>query len=226
MAIGTAYFVMVCFDNSEFNRTVIISICLLMVLILSVSTFHREFEFKNSKSIWTATLKTNPTDSMVLFKYGQAVGGKKGQQAFQQAISNPKPFVWRAKTLLSIAQYESSVGNHEKAVVYIGKALEMDNSSENNLYAVFIFLNINDEDISIKEKYIKMAIDCHKAAYRQKKTVFGLYQIASLLKFVDENRKAEKLFLEIISQYPDSKYAIYAATQLKKKSLSKPVLQL
>ena len=214
MAIGAAYFLMVCIEKKGFNRTVIITICFLMVLILAVSTLQREFVFKNSKTIWTATLKTNPTNSMVLFKYGQAVGGKEGQHAFKKAVSNPKPFVWRAKTLLSIAQYESSNGNHEEAVVYIKKAFEIENSPENYLYAAFILLKINDEDISIKEKYIIMAIDCYQMAYRQKKTVFVLYQIATLSKHIKNFKQANELFRKIVKEYPQSKYAVYAKKQL------------
>ncbi|MEN8123475.1 MAG: hypothetical protein ABFS35_24275, partial [Bacteroidota bacterium] len=119
MAIGAASLLLNFQEKKIFDSNLLITICLIIILILSVATFQREFVFKDSKSIWTATLKTNPDNGMVLQKYAQAVGLEEGQKAYRKAVANPEPFVWRAEALLGIAQYESSIGNHDSALQYI-----------------------------------------------------------------------------------------------------------
>ncbi|MEN8212692.1 MAG: hypothetical protein ABFR31_13310, partial [Thermodesulfobacteriota bacterium] len=130
----------------------------------------------------------------------------------------PEPFVWRAEALLGIAQYESSIGNHDSALQYILQALEEKGNREINLYAASILEKMEEEDLTIRRKHLKMAINFYKKAYSQKKSAFILYQIATLLRSVDENQEAENFFLKVIKKYPNSKYAVYSKKSLERKS--------
>ena len=100
-------------------------VCTSLIVIFAVTTLNREFVWKNSKTLWMDTLKKNPDNSMVLFKYGQTVGGEKGQRAFKKALANSENFKWKFLTLMEIARYESSIGNYDESIVNLEKALNV-----------------------------------------------------------------------------------------------------
>jgi len=213
MALFTRYF----YENKFLSQKSLVVLCILIITLMSVTTFQREFAFKNSKAIWNATLKTNPDSSMVLCLYGQTVDKKEGKAAYQKAVSNPKPFKWRAKALINLAQYEMADGNYQKALLHIDNALVMEDNYENYHNAAYILSTVQDQEQSVINHLRKKAIQCYKQAYSRKKTAFVLYRIATLLKLLGENDEATFFFNQILKNYPESKYAGYSKKQLNKK---------
>lgn len=216
MGIGLAVMFKHAYEQKYISTKTLFIICALLIAVMMIPTFFRLFAFNDSKTIWTATVKVNPKSSMVLCKYGQALGGKEGKIAFQRAISNPEPFKWRAKALLVLGQYEIDSGNYQEGLRYIDEALKIEGNYKNYFNAASILSNGNSQDQLIHEQQIERAIYYFKQAYAMKKTVFVLYKIASLLNHLGETKEAKNLFLKIIGNHPKSKYAVYAKKQLSK----------
>lgn len=183
--------------------------CMGIVLILSGSTVNRMFVWKDSQSLWADTLRKNPENSMVLFKYAQAFGGKEAQWAYQKAVANSENFKWKTMALLKIAAYERSVGNNDRAMATLEKALEGTPSFDTYCQAAEIVLGMETCDTQKKQGVIEKAIEYYGFAHAQKKTAFVLYRIGILLKKIDKIDEANTLFRQLVEKYPDSKYAFH-----------------
>lgn len=216
MSIAMVFLIKSFYEKGIFSSKGLIIVCGILILTFSVSTLNREFVWKDSQSLWADTLKKNPDSSMVLFKYGQAFGGEKGQWAYQKAIANSDDFKWKAMTFMEIANYERSVGNYDIAIVNFEKALNMKNSFKNYCEAAAVVLSMESEDIQKEQEYISKAIEYYQLAYAKKKPPFVLYKIGILLKKIDKIDEANELFIKIIKKYPASIYALHAKKQLGK----------
>lgn len=198
------------------NTPLIVIVCI-YILMLSASTVNREFVWKNGKTLWADTLEKNPDSSMVLFKYGQSIGGKKGQWAYHKAIENATHFKWKAMTLMAIARYEGSIGNTDTALLNIKKALNVEKTYDNYCEAAEIVLKLGRQDSLREQAFITQAIEFYRAADSKKKTAYVLYKTGILLKRINKMDQANELFTIIIRRYPGSPYALYAKTHLSRK---------
>ncbi len=214
MATGVAFFFRHLHTSGDIPESGIFMICVLMLLVLSVSASQRQFVFKDDTSIWTATLKTNPESSMVLCMYGQAVEGPAKKEAYQKAVANPKPFKWRAKALIILANLEMTDGNYEKGMEYIKDALELESRYEHLLNAAIIFAHTTNDNPIVKDNFRRKAVHYYKKAYSKKKNPFVLYKAAQLLFHLGENSASEAIYEKIEKQHPTSKYAVYAKKHL------------
>jgi len=214
MGIGLTLMFKYLYEKKYISNKSLLTICILLIAVITVTTFFRLFVFNNSKTIWTATLKLNPENSMVLCMYGLAMEGKERQKAFHRAISNPKPFKWRAKALLVLGQYEMASGNYNKSLECVDEALKIQGSYKNYCSAALILLNARDQDQSLNKRHIKRALQYYKKAYARRKSVFVLYKIATLLNHSGEYAEARGIFEEIIQNHPKSKYAAYSKKHL------------
>jgi len=189
---------------------------IVLILVFSITTFNREFVWRNNQTLWADTLKKNPNSSMVLFKYGQAFGREKEIWAYKKAIAISDNFKFKDLTLLEIAEYEKSVGNYDKAIENIEKALAINKNFENLCQAAEIILSIGLENKHLEKEYTAQAIPYYKSAYKTHKTAFVLYEIGILMKKTGRQAEAIQIFKKVIHKHPKSKYALYAGIQLKK----------
>lgn len=206
------------YENGTFSCKYLLIFCGVIFLIFSISTLNREFVWENSKALWADTLKKNPENSMVLFKYGQTFGGEKAQWAYKKALANSDDFKWKATTLMNVATYESSLGNYDKAIELFEQALTIKKTAAYYREIADNILNMKADDIQTEQNYIKKAIGYYRLSYMKKKTPFVLFKIGILLKKTDKTDKANELFKEIVNKYPDSKYALHAKKQLEKNN--------
>ena len=216
MGIGVGLTARYIYHKKIVSRRVVFSLCTLLIAVLTVTTFNRLFDFKDSKSIWAATLKRNPESSMVLCKYGEAAQGEEGKIAFQKAVSNPKPFKWRAKAYLVLSQYAMREGRIKQGLKYIEKALETEPNYKNYSDAAAILSGTvgESEELTNITDLKKKAIFYYKKAYSKKKNLFVLYKTATLLNIVGERNEAVQVFKTIIQNHPTSQYASYAKKHL------------
>ncbi len=216
MSIAVAFFLKISYQKGIFNDKSLMIVCTSLIVIFASTTLNREFVWKESKTLWADTLKKNPDNSMVLFKYGQTFGGEEGQWAFKKAIASSENFKWKSMTFMEIAKDERSNGNYDESIVNLEKALEVKKSFTNYRDAAQIVSGFDSNNIQKQQEYINKAIEYFKLAYGKKKTSFVLFKTGILLIKVGKNNEAEELFVEIIRKFPDSKYAFYAKKQLEK----------
>lgn len=215
MGIGLALLFNFLYEQKYLSNKNLLIIGTLLIAVIAIPAFFRLFAFNDSRTIWTKTLKVNPNNSMVLCKYGEAVKGKERQIAFQRAVSNPKPFRWRAKALLVLSQYEINAGNFEQGFKYIDQALKIEDNYKNYVNVASILSTIKDKEPLAHKRHIKRAVHYYKKAYNIRKTVFVLYKTASLLSHIGEIEEAKQLFDTIIQNHPQSKYAVYSKKHLE-----------
>lgn len=153
---------------------------------------------------------------MVLFKYGQVFGGETEIWAYKKAIAGSEYFKFKDVTLLGIAEYESSAHNYDKAVENIETALNIKKNFENLCQAAGIVLSIGADDKRLEKEYTAQAIQYYQSAYKKRRTAFVLYRIGTLMRTAGRHEEAIQVFEKVILKHPSSKYALYAATQLKK----------
>jgi hypothetical protein len=192
---------------------------IVLALIFSIATFNREFVWKNSQSLWADTLKKNPDSSVVLFGYGHAFGGETGIWAYKKAIAISKSFKYKDLAHMEIAEYERSVRNYDAAIENIDKALNIKKNFRNLCQAAKIILSIGTDDKRLEKEYTAQAIQYYQSAYKKRKTAFVLYRIGTLMKTADRQAEAMQIFKKVIHKHPNSKYALFAGTQLKNKTL-------
>jgi tetratricopeptide (TPR) repeat protein len=155
---------------------------------------------------------------MVLFKYGQTFGGEEGQWAFKKAIASSENFKWKSMTFTKIAEYESSIGNYDESIENLEKALAVKKSFSNYRDAAQIVSGFDTNNIQKQQEYINKAIEYFQLAYSKKKSPFVLFKTGILFNKIGKNDDADKLFVEIIRKFPDSKYALYSKKQLGKNN--------
>ena len=190
----------------------------ILIITFAGTTLNREFVWKNRKTLWMDTLKKNPDNSMVLFKYGQTFGGEKGQRAFKKALANSENFKWKFLTLMEIAKYESSIGNFDESIVNLEKALSVKKNFASYRDAAQIVSGFGSNNPLQQQEYINKAIKYFKLAYSKKKRPFVLFKAGILLNKIGNNDDANKLFVEIIKKFPDSKYALNAKKLFEKNN--------
>ena len=194
---------------------------IVLIFIFSMATFNREFVWKNSQSLWADTLRKNPDSSTVLFKYGQAFGGETEIRAYKKAIALSKIFKFKDLTLLKVAEHEKSVGNYDKAIENIEKALRIKKTFDNLCQAAEIILSIGTDDEFLKKEYTAQAIQYYLSAYEKRNTAFVLYRIGILMEKAGMRAEAMQIFKKVIHKHPNSKYALYANTLLKNLNFMK-----
>lgn len=215
-AMGLTTFFMYCRKRRIFSTSVVIVVLVSIILSWSVAAFVRQFDFKNDETIWTQTLKTNPDDSNVLFMYGKAVGGIEGQKAYHKALAYPGTFTFKAETHFDIALYESKMGNHKTAVHHLNKALSINSSYRNYLWAATILLNFGSTNSDVLERqYIIKALAYLEKARTIRESAFILSNIAIQLAYLGEIEEAKEIYLKILEKYPNSKYAASARKYLE-----------
>ncbi len=198
----------------SFKSQVIVFMAL--IFIFSMATFNRAFVWKDSKTLWADTLKKNPDSSMVWFKYGQAFGGETEIMAYKKAIAISENFKYKDIALLGIAEYERSVGNYDKAVENIEKALSINKTFDNLSQAAQIVLSMESRDKGLEKKYMDQAIEYYKSAYEKQRLAFILYRIGILMRESGRQQEAMQVFEAVIYRHPDSTYAIYCQKMLLK----------
>ncbi len=216
MGTGAAFFFRYIHKNRCIPESGIAMICVLIIAVLSISTFQRQFAFKDDKSIWAATLKANPDSSMVLCMYGQTVKGVAKKASYQKAVTNPKPFKWRAKALIILASLEMTDQNYGAGQKYIENALALEPKYEHFLNAAIIYAHAKNYDPSVTSRFKRKAVYYYKKAYSKKKDAFVLYKAAQLLFHLGEADEARKMYERIKKHHPSSKYAVYAKKHLAK----------
>lgn len=217
MAIGLTSFFLRWYERQLISTNLLVVILVSIILIWSLPTLFRQFDFNSSQAIWTHTLKRNPDNGNVLFMYGSAVRGIEGQRAYHKALEISEPYGFKYKTHFNVAQYESEHGNHETAVEHIEKALDLKSSYNSYTWASMILLNFGSMNGNVLDKkYVYKAVDYLKKANAQRESVYTLNEIAAHLAYLGEVDQANRFYREIIEKYPDSKYAGYAKKQLAK----------
>ncbi|RLB88192.1 MAG: hypothetical protein DRH26_14100 [Deltaproteobacteria bacterium] len=187
-----------------------------LIFIFSITTFDREFVWKDSQSLWADTLKKNPDVSNVLYAYGHAFGGDTKIWAYNKAIASSETFKYKDITLLGIADYERFFGNYDKAVENIEKALSIKKSFDNLIQAAEIVLPMEKDDKGLEKEYMAQAIEYYKAAYKKRNVAFILYQIGILMIRSGRSKEAVQVFEEVIRKHPNSNYSIYCQKLLHK----------
>nr|WP_319392810.1 hypothetical protein [uncultured Desulfobacter sp.] len=210
MGVGFALFLKSLSDKKQLSLYASSRIGIAIICLFIVSTFNRQFIFKGDKTLWTATLKTNPNDSMVLCMYARAMKGQDKKTAFQKALSNPAPFKWRAKAMLKLAQIAMQEKNYEKALEQIQVALNIENTLQNCLSAASILARIPVSEQEKNKKYTKAAVAYYKKAYDKEKNALFIYNAAKLLVHLGEDKEADRLFKVILKKHPKSKYATFS----------------
>ncbi|WP_300460951.1 hypothetical protein [Desulfobacula sp.] len=223
LSVSLAAICMVAYGRSVVQRGLISSkkqwiVFFAIIFVFSIATVQREFVWKNSQSLWADTLKQNPDSSMVLFKYGQAFGGETEIWAYQRAIANSDNFKFRDVTFLGIARYESAVQNYDKAIENIDKALAIKKNFNNLCQAAEIVLSMKAEDERMGKEYTAQAIKYYQIAYTKRKTAFVLYKIGTLMNQTCQKAESMQILEKVRHNHPNSKYALYAGTLLKKMS--------
>jgi hypothetical protein len=191
-----------------------------IIAISAFTTLNREFVWKDSRTLWSDTLKKNPCSSMVLFKYGQAFGKDTGFRAWKRAIALSGDFKYMDLTCLGIAEYEARAHHYEKAGEFIEKALKTRKTYKNLCRAAEIIQSFEIPDYEQKQLWIKKAIRYYSTAYKKKKNAFILFETAKLMKQAGMNSGAVAVLKKLITEYPDSKYAVYAARLLERRGKS------
>jgi len=217
MAAGSRHFVEKGVISSQ-KRWIFL---IVLIFIFSFATFNRVFVWKNSKTLWAETLDQNPDSSMVLFKYGQALGGKTKIWAYQKAIANSEHFKFKDITLLGIAEYEISIKKYDKAIKDIEKALKIKNNFENLCQAAVIILSMETSNKNLQREYKTMALQYYQAAYKKRRSGFVLFKIGVLMKETNRTMEAMQIFEKVTINHPTSRYALYSGMQLKNYNMKK-----
>lgn len=215
MSIGTTTFIQWLYEVKKIPFTIIVAAVIVLLSVNAISTFHRQFDFKDDKSIWSATLKNNPKDSMVLCLYGQYSDGKEKRKAFKKAVDTPKPFKWRAKATLTLAEFEMTDGKYQKAMQLIDQALRIEKNYENYYRAATIIYGSHIKDTTFESKRIDLALEYFQKAYKKRKTADAIYKIATILKELGKVTEAKIKFQELLKRHPKSEYAKYSEQHLR-----------
>ncbi len=218
LSISIVFFLKNFYQNGIINEKNLMTVCIILIVIFAGTTLNIEFVWKNSKTLWIDTLKKNPDNSMVLFKYGQTFGGEEGQRAFKKAIASSETFKWKSMTFMEIGKYEGSIGNYDESIKNLEKALNIKKSFSNYRDAAQIVSGFDCSNSHNQLEYINKTIEYYKMAYSRRKTPSVLFQTGILLRKTGKNDDADKLFAEIIKKFPDSKYALYSKKQLEKNN--------
>nr|WP_319490917.1 tetratricopeptide repeat protein [uncultured Desulfobacter sp.] len=215
MSIGTIAFIQWFSLVKKIPSPIIVTAVIILLSINTICTFHRQFDFNDDKSIWRATLKTNPENSMVLCLYGQYSAGKEKRRAFEKAVANPEPFKWRDKATLTLAEFKMAEGKYQEAIQLINKALKIKKNYDNYYRAATIIYLADIKDDSFESKRFDLALEYFQEAYKKRKTADAIYKIASSLKQLGKKAEARIKFNELIKRYPKSEYAKYAEKHLR-----------
>lgn len=209
-AVGATLLVKHIEEKHVINRKAIISFCCIIILILSISTLDRIFVWKDSKSLWSDTLKKNPENSMVLFKYGQAMGEDEREWAYRKALAVSDNFKWRALALFEIAKFEKDAGNYDQSITNFDSALRLRGTFDTYYSAAHIISDIGFKNFENRNKYFSKAIELYKLAYSKRKKPVVLYKAAVLLNKSGKKREAKELLLRIVENHPASLYALHS----------------
>lgn len=215
MSIGIAMLFQWMYQYKKSPPKIIITTIIIFLSVNTISTFYRQFDFKDDRSIWRVTLKNNPENSMVLCLYGQSLEGKEKQKAFEKAVSSPEPFKWRDKATLTLAGFEMADGKYQEAMQLIDQALRIKKNYENYYHAATIIYESDIEDATFELERIDLALGYFQEAYKKRKTADSIYKIATILKKSGKNTEARIKFQELIKRYPKSEYAKYSEKHLR-----------
>lgn len=191
---------------------------IVIILVFSVSTFNRQSVWKNSRQLWTDTLKKNPESSMVLFKYGQAFSGETRVDAYRKALAGGKYFKYKDLALLGLAEYEMDQKNIQSAMDYIDQALAVKKSYSNLYKSALILSSIGQPVEPVELNAAEQALEYYQKAYQKKKSAFLLYRMGVILQQSKKREEARNIFRKLLSRHPGTKYAGYAEKHLNKFS--------
>ncbi len=215
MSIGTIAFIQWFCQVKKVSHAIILPAVIILLLVNTISTFHRQFDFKDDNSIWSATLKTNPENSMVLCLYGQYSAGKEKRRAFEKAAANPEPFKWRDKATLTLAEFKMAEGKYQETIQLINKALKIKKNYDNYYRAATIIYLADIKDDSFESKRFSLALEYFQKACKERNTADVIYKIATSLKQLGKKTEARIKFNELVERYPKSEYAKYAEKHLR-----------
>ncbi|NWH06405.1 tetratricopeptide repeat protein [Desulfobacter latus] len=215
MSIGIAMLFQWMYQYKNIHPKIIITTLIIFLSVNTISTFYRQFDFKDDRSIWRVTLKNNPENSMVLCLYGQSLEGKEKEKAFEKAVSNPEPFKWRDKATLTLAGIKMADGKYHEAMQLIDHALTIKKNYENYYHAATIIYESDIEDAAFELERIDLALGYFQEAYKKRKTADSIYKIATILKRLGKHTEARIKFQELIKRHPKSEYAKYSEKHLR-----------
>lgn len=196
-------------DVNRVNTYFTICIC-----FMAVMTFSRVIDWRNPESLFKDTLKKNPDNGKILYKYGKALGPYKGNEYFTRAIHVGKDEDWKDFSYLALASHYAKTDNKPMALDYIDHALEIKDSSDNYLQAVTILSQIKFHAPEEERAKTDKMIGYYTKAIKKKFSPFILYQIGILNQQRGDLDAAKESYTELIEKAPMSPYAGYAKKKL------------
>lgn len=200
--------------NEKFSKFGIVFISVLLC-VLCVVTFSRIMVWQNSKTLFGDTLEKNPENGKILYKYGRSVGGDEGRVYFEKSILIPNGD-WKDFSYLALAEGDVNLGHHKKALNNIERALEIRPSADNYIHAIRIINRIPAEGLQEKRQKNEMILSFYKKAFKKMRSPFILYSIGKYNNLLGDEKNSLDAYYDLIARFPDSQYAGYSRTILKK----------
>lgn len=94
--------------------------------------------------------------------------------------------------------------------------LKLRSSYKAYLESANIVLKLNPENKKLKKQVFERAKKYYSGAYQRKPTPFLMYRIGGYEKLLNNNKKAAECFETVIKKFPNSEYASFSKTRLRK----------
>jgi len=195
---------------------VIKTIAFLILIFFCFASIQRVNIWRDRKSLWADTLKKNPTNGKVLYKYGSVLGGKKGLPYFKRAVEHSKDSEWRDFSLLILAREETNNFNYNKAYDLIREAIEINPERQNCYKAAGILRRIIKVKHLAESKYTSLEIKCYNLAYEKSPNPEDLLKLIQIFDSLNDEDNIKKYTMLLKKKFPTSKPAKYVSTKYSK----------
>ena len=201
-------------EKFDRNRIVIRALMLLIILIFSASSFHRNVIWQDKVTLWGDTYLKNIDNGKVLYKYGSVLEDDKGIPFFKKAVKIAKDEDWKDFSLLVLARHEINKGNYKVAVEHINEALRINSNSKNCIEAISALKIISENYTGNTDKIINLLIESYKKLYLKRPNPNSLYSLGLIYLKKEKKDTAIYYFTTIINNFSKSSVAKHARLRL------------
>lgn len=188
-------------------------VSLLVILGFSICGVLRIQVWSDKERLWADTVKKNPENGKVLYKYGSILPQERGIQYYLKAVDVARDKEWKDFSMLAAAGYFAQTGQYPKAVQLALGAVEIKESRQNLYQAAGIFNRLSMDAGKLPagdpEQYDQLAFDMYHRAYQLKPRAKDLANMVRLAEKMGLKERTNAFKKELFEKFPGSKAAKY-----------------